>query len=178
MKPVINWTEGRIEELGKELADLRARMEIIEETRRSFQVVLHDAKRAAAEQEAATQDMAARYFDMTLGKVGYERGILNVPSASNPYVTQEGTITLLCPDGGPIFANVVNNQNGNGTARIHGGAALRDWFGRYSIGDGFRVSIASPSQLELLPLYLQGVDGEVAASYEENDGVNADDLPL
>ena len=49
-----------------------------------------------------------------------------------------------------VKGRIDRNANTNGTARIHGGAALRDWFQNgYSPGDVVPVRFRWPAVLEL-----------------------------
>jgi len=69
-------------------------------------------------------------FRLKLEKTYYEKGFFNVPVDFDRYVlASDGLIELILGKGNlPITGKVYRTANQNGTARIWGGAKLRDWF--------------------------------------------------
>jgi hypothetical protein len=69
-------------------------------------------------------------FYLTLQPTYYKKGFFNVTVDYDRFVkADEGQIELrLGASGRTVYATVNRKENRNGTARIHGGAALRDWF--------------------------------------------------
>src|SRR5438128_427972 len=74
----------------------------------------------------------ATTFVLTLQPTYYRQGFFNVVVAYDRYVrTAEGPVRLrLGRNGEEIKAKINRQANLNGTARILGGAKLRDWFHR------------------------------------------------
>ena len=69
-------------------------------------------------------------FKLTLRRTYYERGFFNVTVAFDKFVRQtEGRVELLLGNSGRMIEGKGDRSaNKNGTARIFGGAELRDWF--------------------------------------------------
>ena len=89
-------------------------------------------------------------FHLKLEKSYYARGFFNVVREFDHLVGSGGTVTLTLRGGGDIKGTMNRTWNGNGTARIMGNAALRDWFQRnYSMGDTVPVRFPAPDHLVL-----------------------------
>lgn len=93
-------------------------------------------------------------FLLKLEPTYYRQGFFNVPVAVDSAVRPDaGPVTLLPGGGTPISARVDRTSNRNHTARIHGGAALRDWFQtHFRQGDTVRVVFLSSDEIRLVPL--------------------------
>ena len=100
--------------------------------------------------DTAAPEPSGPVFRLTLHPTYYNQGFFNVPVDYDHLVGGEGTATLSLRGGGILRARVDRHSNPNGTARIMGGASLRDWFQkRYSVGDTVRVRFASGSRMTL-----------------------------
>ena len=89
-------------------------------------------------------------FYLRLEKTYYDRGFFNVTRVFAHHVGSEGTVTLVLPDNSQIEGRIDRNANRNGTPRIFGSAALRDWFqSNYAQGDKVPVRFETPRQLVL-----------------------------
>ena len=89
---------------------------------------------------------------LTLHKTYYNQGFWNVPVDLDRYVRKdEGPITLLLGKyRQEIQAHVNRSANQNGTARIMGKSALRDWFQQnYAVMDDVPVRFVSPNMIVL-----------------------------
>ena len=69
-------------------------------------------------------------FPLKLQKTYFKEGYFNVPVDYDRYVrNSDGPVRLRLGRNGPeIEATVKRSANQNGTARIYGRTALRDWF--------------------------------------------------
>ena len=68
-------------------------------------------------------------FKLTLHKAYYTQGVFNVPVDYDQYVRPgEGLMYLMLDGGQTIQGHVNRTANWNGTSRIMGRSALRDWF--------------------------------------------------
>lgn len=92
------------------------------------------------------------HFPLKLHKTYYEQGFFNVTVAFDGYVRdEEGPILLLLGAGVVIEEKIDRHANQNATARIHGGAPLRDWFQQnFACGDVVNVDLSSKEQIRLL----------------------------
>lgn len=89
-------------------------------------------------------------FLVKLGATYYEKGFFNVPRDADCFVGQEGSLELTLGEGKSIEGLIRRCENPNGTARIHGRAALRDWFqANYPRGGVVVVRAISPQNLAL-----------------------------
>ncbi len=89
-------------------------------------------------------------FPLKLHKTYYDKGFFNVIREFDHLVGDEGSVTLTLLDGCQIEARIDRSANQNGTARIIGGAVLRDWFQRmYSQGNIVPVRFDTMQQLSL-----------------------------
>lgn len=72
-------------------------------------------------------------LELTLQPTYYKQGFFNVVVDYDRYVrTEDGPIRLRLGLEGPEIEAKINRQaNQNGTARIMGGARLRDWFHKH-----------------------------------------------
>lgn len=99
-------------------------------------------------------------FPLTLHKTYWEQGFFNITVEYDKYVRQEpGPIELLLNPGRAevrLEGHVNRTAQNNGTARVSGGAALRNWFQQhYAIGDLVDVDIRSPECIRIpLPALL------------------------
>lgn len=89
-------------------------------------------------------------FVLRLEKTYYSQGFFNVTVDYDRYVGGSGPIKLILGDRASVEGRINRDANQNRTARIHGGAVLREWFqGHYSQGDAVAVHFKSPQVLEL-----------------------------
>ena len=90
-------------------------------------------------------------MDLKLWKTYYDKGFFNIRVEYGKYVrSDDGKITLALGEETTIQGRVDHRANRNETARVHGGAALRDWFqANYRESDVVPVRFDSPSQLTL-----------------------------
>ena len=89
-------------------------------------------------------------FPLRLEKTYYDNGLFNVRRAFDHLVTSDnGPISLQLGRGGPVIeGSVSRDAQSNGTARIFGGARLRNWFQQnYAMGDTVTVRFDTPSHL-------------------------------
>ncbi|MDO9230678.1 MAG: hypothetical protein Q7U03_14075 [Syntrophales bacterium] len=94
-------------------------------------------------------------FSLTLHPTYYKKGFFNVTVDFDRFVrSQEGNVFLRLGSGGPqIQGRIDRRANRNGTARIIGGAKLRDWFQKhYRPMDVVAVDLSSP---EIIILHTQ-----------------------
>ena len=85
-------------------------------------------------------------FALKLQKTYYRQGFFNVTADFDRYVrSSDGRIRLRLGRNGPeITATVKRSANLNGTARIYGRVALRDWFRReFKLLDTVNVDLTS-----------------------------------
>jgi hypothetical protein len=93
---------------------------------------------------------AEKVFPRSLEKTYHEKGFFNVQRQWDHLVADGGEVTLILRGGRRIMARVDRNANNNKTARIYGGAALRDWFQEnYNVGDIVSIRFDTPRQLSL-----------------------------
>ena len=89
-------------------------------------------------------------FPLKLWPTYYNSGFFNVLREYDHLVAGEGPLTLVPRGDRPIEGKINRTANLNGTARIMGGTALRDWFqGTYSEGDVVSVQFETPRRLFL-----------------------------
>jgi len=91
-------------------------------------------------------------YKLTLQQTYFEKGFFNVIVDYDRYVRKtEGPVRLrLGRNGQEISASINRHVNNNGTARIMGGAALRDWFHRnFNPMDTVAVDLTSPEVIVL-----------------------------
>ena len=88
---------------------------------------------------------------LKLWKTYYDRGFFNVTVDYDKSVRSDnGEITLVLGRLTTISGRVDRGANLNGTARVHGGAALRNWFqANYRQGSVVPVKFGSPYHLTL-----------------------------
>ena len=89
---------------------------------------------------------------LTLHKTYYNQGFWNIPVDLDSHVRKdEGPITLLLGKyRQEIQAHVNRSANQNGTARIMGKRALRDWFQQnYAVMDNVPVRFVTPNLIVL-----------------------------
>jgi len=93
-------------------------------------------------------------FTLTLEPTYYDRGFFNVTVDYDPYVRQqEGPVHLIVGEDGEqtIEGHIDRRSNQNGTARIHGGNRLRDWFhAHFQPMDAVAVDLSSPGLIQLM----------------------------
>ncbi len=95
-----------------------------------------------------TEGGTKRVLHLKLWKSYYNQGFFNIPREFDHLV--EGSIVTLVFGQNSIQATVNRIANRNGTARIMGGAPLRDWFqSNYSEEDAVPVSFEAPTRLNL-----------------------------
>ena len=89
-------------------------------------------------------------FHLKLGKTYYKSGFFNITREFDHCVGDEGPVTLVLSGGSQITGRINRSANPNKTPRIHGRAALRDWFqSNYDQGDKVPVRFKTPRQLVL-----------------------------
>lgn len=91
-------------------------------------------------------------FTLTLQRTYYNKGFFNVRVDYDQYVrTDDGPVTLeLGPQGQVIEGRIDRHANQNGTARIFGGSALRDWFqANFQVMASVDVDLASLDRIRL-----------------------------
>ena len=96
----------------------------------SSSVSTHKPTVRHAADDSAGRDEHIVQTDLTLWNTYYNSGFFNIRVAFDKYVrSDEGSLTLtLGKSRRKIRAFVNRSANQNGTARIMGGAALKDWF--------------------------------------------------
>jgi hypothetical protein len=85
-------------------------------------------------------------FELTLEKTYYGKGFFNVKVGFDPFVRQtEGPVELRLGRTGVVVQGKIDRRaNQNGTARIMGGAKLRDWFqANFRQGDTVNIDLRS-----------------------------------
>ena len=93
---------------------------------------------------------AGPVFYLELWPTYYKQGFFNVPRRFDRLVGDEGSVTLKLRGHGPIDGYVNRRANGNGTARVLGRVALRDWFQEnYPQGATVPVLFETPRRLTL-----------------------------
>jgi hypothetical protein len=91
-----------------------------------------------------------KIYQLTLHKTYFTEGFFNVPVDFDHFVrAKEGTIKIEL-DGRIIEGTVNRSSNQNGTARIMGGVALRDWFqDNFSLKDVVEVEFQNKNKINL-----------------------------
>ena len=90
-------------------------------------------------------------YQLKLWTTYYNQGFFNVPVAFDQFVRpDEGPVTLALDGVGEVQAQVNRSANNNGTARIMGRPALRDWFqSRYEVEDLVPLRFDGPRRMTL-----------------------------
>lgn len=90
-------------------------------------------------------------FPLTLWPTYYREGFFNVTVEFDGFVRHdEGPVILALADNGKVTAHVDRTANPNGTARIRGNAALRDWCqATYQQMDTVPVRFDTPNHMTL-----------------------------
>ena len=90
-------------------------------------------------------------FPLKLEKTYYNGGYFNVKVTHDRFVrNDEGPVSLVLKGGQEIPGHVHRTANGNGTARVRGNVALREWFQQhYQQGDTVPVTFESATRLRL-----------------------------
>lgn len=91
-------------------------------------------------------------FKLTLHKTYIAKGFFNITLEYDQYVSpSEGPIELLLGTSAhTIQGRIDRSSNLNGTPRIHGGTALRDWFRRqHQLNDVIDVDLISPDRMKI-----------------------------
>ena len=89
-------------------------------------------------------------FVLRLEATYYKTGFFNVTVEYDAYVGPAGPVQLVLGDALAVTGRIDRKANQNGTARILGGAALRDWFQEgYAQGDAVAVRFSSLQVLKL-----------------------------
>ncbi len=102
--------------------------------------------------EALTPPSNPRVFTIRLEKTYYNQGFLNVPVHSDRAMRQaEGPLELVLGDSDERIAGRLDRKaNPNRTARVFGGAKLRNWFKRnFQLGEQVEVEIVEPDLLRV-----------------------------
>jgi hypothetical protein len=90
-------------------------------------------------------------FLLRLEKTYYNQGFFNVRRDFDDAVRRDnGPVTLQLGSDGSIQGRVDRSANINGTARVMGGARLRDWLRQnYAMGDIVQIRFKRPDLLVL-----------------------------
>ena len=89
-------------------------------------------------------------FHLKLWKTYYGQGFFNVPRGFDHLVGDDGAVTLTLRCDCRIEGYVNRRANRNGTARVMGRTALRDWFqANYTLGASVPVRFETPRRLTL-----------------------------
>ena len=91
-------------------------------------------------------------FHLELHQTYYNRGFFNVVRDFDRYVRpDDGSVVLvLGRNGREIGARVDRRAQSNGTARVSGGAALKDWFQEEDeVGDVVPVRFDAPDRMTM-----------------------------
>lgn len=90
-------------------------------------------------------------FPLRLEKTYYNMGFFNIKLDFDHLVrSDDGPVTLQLGNSGFVQGYVNRRANINGTARVMGGASLRDWFRQnYAMGDIVPVTFHAPDLLAL-----------------------------
>lgn len=99
--------------------------------------------------------MAHPVYLLTLWKSYYSKGFFNLGVDVDGEICSDenAEIVLNLEGAAPIAGRMNRTANLNGTPRIRGGAALRDWFvSNYSMNETIKVEIPSPTELRLSSL--------------------------
>ena len=90
-------------------------------------------------------------FKLTLQKTYYDKGFFNVSVDFEQSVrTSDGPVDLVLDDDRTVNARVSRTANLNGTPRIYGGSALRDWFQKnFRVMDQVAVDLGSKESIRL-----------------------------
>ncbi len=102
--------------------------------------------------EAVTPSVGA--FSFVLQPTYYRTGFFNVGISSQKFLGADGeTIELfLGKNVSPVLGTINRRANLNGTPRIMGGTALRDWFNsNASVSATISVEVLSPTAIRLNP---------------------------
>lgn len=96
--------------------------------------------------------MSAPVYSLTLHKTYYDQGFFNIGVELSGHVRRDsGPVTLLLGESPAGIAARVNREaNQNGTPRVHGGAALRNWLQKhFRQGERIDVVIETSERLRL-----------------------------
>ena len=90
-------------------------------------------------------------FRLNLERTYYNKGFFNVPVRYDDFVrADDGTVVIVLGEGREVQGRVSRSANMNKTARVYGGAALRNWFQQnYAQGASVPVIFESPQRLRL-----------------------------
>jgi len=124
--------------------------------------------------------MMAPVYTLTLHPSYYEKGFFNLGVDVERFVRgDDGPITLLLGDARrQLDGRVSRKANTNGTPRIHGGTALRDWFfGNFSLGDTVAVHVEAPDRLWLRHDWACGM-ANLASAASQGIEVRAEESPM
>lgn len=91
-------------------------------------------------------------FNLTLQQTYFKTGFFNVGVGYDRYVRNtDGPVRLrLGRDGSEIEGTINRRANNNGTARVMGGVALRNWFqSNFELMDTVAVDLASQDVIVL-----------------------------
>lgn len=106
------------------------------------------------EQEVSTPIPSIGIFSFVLRPTYYRTGFFNVAVSSQKFLGADGeTIQLFLGKGEkPVLGTINRRANTNGTPRIMGGTALRDWFNSSaSVEATISVEVLSPTAIRLQP---------------------------
>jgi hypothetical protein len=101
-------------------------------------------------------------FSFVLEPTYYRTGFFNVGVASQKLLGADGeTIELfLGKSAKPVLGAINRRANTNGTPRVMGGTALRDWFNsKASVSATISVEVFSPTAIRLQPIEGSAVSG-------------------
>ena len=96
--------------------------------------------------------MTANTYSLTLWKSYYLKGFFNIGVSCGNLIRPDNGEIRIRLEGSNLVLNgrVDRNANQNGTPRIHGNAALRDWFQEgFRMHDIVDIEILSPKEIYL-----------------------------
>ena len=102
--------------------------------------------------EAVAERDGSSIFTISLEKTYYNQGFFNVPAYADPVMrAAEGPIELMVGDSDERIAGRLDRRaNPNKTARVFGGAKLRNWFKRnFQMLEQVEVELVEPDLLRL-----------------------------
>lgn len=91
-------------------------------------------------------------YTLTLHRTYFQNGFFNLGVDVERFVSDiDGPVTLVVgPNAQRIHGKINRRANRNGTPRIFGGAALRDWFqANFKVLERVEVAVLAPAELRI-----------------------------